>query len=69
MRQSACQPRRLEILLWGRNPAGRIAQIPQEWLVAGAMGCLLVGLPSLILPLASWNGLVSLRNRWRCPGE
>ena len=69
MRESACRQSRLEILLWGRDPHGPMIRIPNQWLVAGAASCLLLGLPWLIMPLASWNGLVGLRNRWRCPSR
>jgi len=56
-----------EILLWGQNPTAPVPMVSSTWMVLGAVGCLLAGLPWLTLvPLVTWNGLVRFRNRLRC---
>lgn len=59
-----------QTVLWGRGTISPIPKVPSGWFAVGAVSCLLAGLPWLmLLPLAAWNSLVSLRNRWRCPGH
>jgi ABC-type microcin C transport system permease subunit YejE len=58
----------LEVLLWGRHPHRPMLTVPRLWIAIVAGACLLMGLSWLsLVPLVSWNGLVTVRNRLRCP--
>ena len=56
------------VVLWGREPRKPMSTISPKWFAIGTLISLSVGAHWFtLLVLATWNSLVHLRNRWRCP--
>ena len=55
-------------IAWRESPAESIPTVSRFWCAVGAARCLLIGMPWItVLAVATWNGLVNVRNRYRCP--